>query len=275
MKTKEPLPARACYYDDIEAVTKRLTAIAKKAHELFAGSDSKSRNAMAHEGRAEQLQILPDTDKLRIAILGGAGTGKSSLLNLRTDTPALAESVVQSRSMPDDSANVSQLSGRQSCTCVPTQHSGPFGPQKGDFAASIRYYTIDQIRTQLLEMIKDYSDCAFERAEQEKDWDEDVRTAAKRAHENAFKMPRTLFNDLPAFGSKTAGQAWFLKFWKVKKTTTAIETLMENCEKKLKPFISKDGYTEYREANTLTQLRSKLYALVCSTLIGLIEPVRA
>lgn len=90
---QEPLPRRACYDEDIEGITKRLSDIAKKAHELFTESANKSKTAAAHKVRADQLQVLPDTGKLRVAILGDAGTGKSSLLNSLTDTPELAKSV--------------------------------------------------------------------------------------------------------------------------------------------------------------------------------------
>jgi len=109
-------------------------------------------------------------------------------------------------------------------------------------------------------MIKDYNTYAFE---QERDWDEDIRTAAKKANENAFKMLRTLFNDIPAFSSKNAGQAWLTDLYN-SNNKKAIETLMESCEQKLKPFIAEDN-SEYREASTLAQLRAKLDPLVCSS----------
>lgn len=89
----EPLPERACYDKDIEGIKKRLSVIAKRAHELFATSPNTSKTATTHKTRANNLQVLPDTGKLRVAILGGAGTGKSSLLNSLTDTPELAKSV--------------------------------------------------------------------------------------------------------------------------------------------------------------------------------------
>jgi predicted GTPase len=46
-----------------------------------------------HMAKAKELCSFPETDRVRIAILGSAGVGKSSLLNAVTSIPGLAKSV--------------------------------------------------------------------------------------------------------------------------------------------------------------------------------------
>jgi oligoribonuclease NrnB/cAMP/cGMP phosphodiesterase (DHH superfamily) len=69
----------------------------------------------------------------------------------------------------------------------------------------IKYLQPAGIRRQLSETLKDYNTWEFERDEE---WDEDTRTTALKAHENAFRVLRTLFNDLRSFGDKKAAKAF-------------------------------------------------------------------
>jgi hypothetical protein len=98
-----------------------------------------------------------------------------------------------------------QLSSGQSCTCVPTEYHDCFTRQKLDFAASVQYMTPDQIKKMLKETLGDYNTFAFEEDEER---DEDTRTTAKKAHENAFGVLRTLFNNLPGFKWKPAARRY-------------------------------------------------------------------
>lgn len=154
----------------------------------------------------------------------------------------------------------SQLSGGQSCTCVPTEYHDSFPRQDKDFAASIKYLTPDQIRSMLKETFRDYNTYAFECDE---DWDEDTRTSAKKAHDNAFQVFLTLFNNLSSFKNKTAAKASLRTSYE-KGAGLLLNELVQDCESKLK-YTVPDLYTEYHEARTLDRLRKVIDPLMTST----------
>lgn len=155
----------------------------------------------------------------------------------------------------------SKLSGGQSCTCVPTEYHDTFPRQKLDFAASIKYMKPDQIRKMLKETLGDYNTFAFE---EDEEWDEDTRTTAKKAHENAFGVLRSLFNDLPDFKTKPAAKALLRNTYEEQGTGALLDTLVRDCETKLKHTASRD-YSEYHEAKNLDKLRTRIDPLMTST----------
>jgi hypothetical protein len=142
---------------------------------------------------------------------------------------------------------------------VPTEYHDSFPRQKCDFAASIKYMKPDQIREMLKETLRDYNTFAFEADE---DWDEDARTSAKKANENAFKVLLALFNNLPAFKTKPAAKA-FLRDAYENATRTLLDELVQDCESKLK-YTAGDDYTEYHERATLDKLRTRIDPLMTS-----------
>jgi ABC-type glutathione transport system ATPase component len=92
-ESDEPFPACAYYDEAIEDLNEKLTSIAERIHDVMEEHDSSSAVFAVHKGKAEDLSKFPITDKMRIAILGGAGAGKSSLLNAVTGKHDLAKSV--------------------------------------------------------------------------------------------------------------------------------------------------------------------------------------
>lgn len=155
---------------------------------------------------------------------------------------------------------LSQLSGGQSCTCVSTEYQDAFYKQKCDFGAMIYYLKPQQVEIKLKETIKDYNTYAFE---DRSDWDEDTRTTAKKAHENALRELRTLFNDLPGFKSK-ADTVRSLAESHESSDSKLLDELTSNCESKLKYTASKD-YSEWHEASTVAKLRKLIDPLMTST----------
>lgn len=78
---------------------------------------------------------------------------------------------------------------------------------------------------------------------------------AKKAHENAFWMLRTLFNNLPEFGSKAAANNFLAEHWE-NKDETKIDMLAESCEQQLAAAIKHGGRQQCKR-----QRRSRHYAL--------------
>jgi len=89
----EPFPKCAVYDDDTEAIEERITAITQLVLDGLEEHDCLSKALKSHISEAQKLCDLPKTRKLRIATLGCAGAGKSSLLNAVTGKPDLAQSV--------------------------------------------------------------------------------------------------------------------------------------------------------------------------------------
>jgi GTPase SAR1 family protein len=237
----EPFPKCAIYDDKIKAIEENITAISQKA--LAKLEEHGCLSLKPYISRAQKTCNLPETPKMRIAIIGSAGAGKSSLLNAITGKADLAKS----------------LSGGQSCTCVPTEYQDAFIGQTLDFAASFHYLQPDGVKRQLHETIQKYNTFAFEA---DKDWEEEERTSAKRAHANALKVLRTLFDDSPSFESKKASVEYMKTMYP--QQDSLLDELARICEQKLKHTVQRNYKTNY-EAKTLAKLRSKIDPLMNST----------
>jgi GTPase SAR1 family protein len=242
-ESTEPFPKCAVYDDETGVIQERITAILQQVLDGLEEHGCLSKAFKSHISKARKLCGLPKTRKLRIAILGCAGAGKSSLLNAITGKPDLAQS----------------LSGGQSCTCVPTEYQAAFPNQKLDFAAKFYYLTPDGVKLQLRETVNDYYTFAFEAAD---DWDEDTRITAKKAHANAFRVLRTLFNDVEKFKSKVSTVGYMAAMYTQR--DTLVEELANDCEQKLK-HTATQNYTAYHETRTLAKLRTKIDPLMNST----------
>lgn len=89
----EPFPQCAIYDDAIEDIEEKVSSIAERVESRLSAHNSNSRTVGNYLSTAENLSCVPEAKKIRIAILGGAGVGKSSLLNAVIGKPDLAKSV--------------------------------------------------------------------------------------------------------------------------------------------------------------------------------------
>lgn len=147
---------------------------------------------------------------------------------------------------------------------MPTEYHDAFPKQKRDFGALIKYLQPAGIKRQLSETLKDYNTWEFERDD---DWDDDARTTALKAHENAFRVLRTLFNDLRTFGDKKSAKAFLAKSYEngdPRDSERLLDELVRDSESKLK-YTARNDYTEWHEARTLAKLRSTIDPLMTST----------
>ena len=92
-ESDEAFPPCAYYDEEIEDIEERFSLIPQRIFEILEDHKSSSTALAAHKEKADELSEIPITEKIRIAILGGAGAGKSSLLNAVTGKPDLAKSV--------------------------------------------------------------------------------------------------------------------------------------------------------------------------------------
>lgn len=96
-ESQEPFPKCATYDDQIEEIEESITSVPRRVLDQLSEHECLGKAFKAHVGKAEKLRNLPQTPKIRIAILGCAGTGKSSLLNSITGKADLAKSVSTQR----------------------------------------------------------------------------------------------------------------------------------------------------------------------------------
>lgn len=94
-ESSEPFPPCAIYDQGIKDLEKIITGIPQRFVGLMSNQKCKSATLQAHVEKAKNLTAIPEAEKSRIAILGGAGAGKSSLLNVVTGQPDMAKSVSQ------------------------------------------------------------------------------------------------------------------------------------------------------------------------------------
>lgn len=89
----ESFPKHAIYDVSIDSIRARLAGIPPRILRALEQHDCKTKQLQTLSLKAGDLSSYPTTRIMRVAVLGTAGTGKSSLLNCITDIPDLAKSV--------------------------------------------------------------------------------------------------------------------------------------------------------------------------------------
>ncbi|OQN99565.1 hypothetical protein B0A48_14707 [Cryoendolithus antarcticus] len=245
-EANKPWPSHVIYDERIPQLFENLRQVAGQVVETFTTHKAAVKHVEEHIARARELIDLPKTTKLRIAVLGNAGTGKSSLLNAVTDCPDLAKS----------------LSGGESCSCVPTEYSGPSPSQEVSCVAIVEYIPIGEFEVQLKEIFRDYCLFTFEK---DRSWDEDRQTYSLSA-KSAIKTLCTLFCDLPDLKNLRVAKISLAKSYNEDGTQTLLQSLLARCKEKLQSKTTGDrGCADVCEADTLQELRAKIDPLTASS----------
>ncbi|KAK5700424.1 hypothetical protein LTR17_022926 [Elasticomyces elasticus] len=239
VESSEAFPGCAIYDKDIPAIKKAMTGIPKKAVEVLTGQDCSGKHAKTHMRAAQALLEIPTTKRPKIALIGNAGVGKSSLLCAVTDMLNLAKS----------------LSGGQSCTCVPTQYSSPFAHQTKQYAALIIYYNAADTQELLAGFLRDVETDEFE---QDPAWDAETRQLFHRRAVSALKSLQVLFRDQEEFATLDSTREYLRSNYE-DKSINALYKMVQSCEEKLKDKSIIDGsHAECCEASTRGKLRQAI-----------------
>ncbi|KAK3112459.1 hypothetical protein LTR53_011253 [Teratosphaeriaceae sp. CCFEE 6253] len=239
MESSESFPECAIYDDDIPALKELMTSVPKKIVDILLPHDCDGKHVKTHLGSANSLMQVVPPKRLKVALIGNAGVGKSSTFNAVVDILNMAKS----------------LSGGQSCTCVPTQFSCPFVGQKKPYAAIVKYYSLNGVRGLLAEYITDFNTDEFE---QDPHWDQETRQLFHKRAVNALNTLQVLFRDREEFSTREAARE-YLRLNYEDKSVNALQVMVNASVKKLRGKDSAHGpATEYREAPTRGKLREAI-----------------
>ncbi|KAI6900530.1 hypothetical protein KC318_g9142 [Hortaea werneckii] len=176
--------------------------------------------------------------KMVVALLGGTGAGKSSLINSITGIPRLAVAVAAG----------------ESCTKVPMLFTHELPSQSNAFAAEIRYSNMDTCRKLLKEQLKSYFRYTCERDE---NWDDCQQKEYENACHTAFKIFRSLFCDKPEFESPRAGEA-FLETAYDQNDDTALDAMEAWCRSLFAEMMTEGGAILRFDAENVDDLNADL-----------------
>ncbi|KAK5718255.1 hypothetical protein LTR17_015705 [Elasticomyces elasticus] len=236
MEATEPFPACAIYDNDMPAVVAKLTGIANKAVSVLLPHDCGGKHVTAHLAAANSLMRIPDTKRLRVALIGNAGVGKSSSLNGIVDIANLAK----------------LLAGGKSCTNLPTEYRNPFTGQVKPYAAIIRYHDSNGIRRLLREYLKDFYTIEFEFDEE---WDQETCQMFTKRAKTALDTLQMLFRDLEEFSTRQTAKE-YLRGTYQDRSRKSLDFMHEACMKMLRGKTIIDGaYSKSYQAGSRGKLR--------------------
>ncbi|KAG9698657.1 hypothetical protein KCU95_g2420, partial [Aureobasidium melanogenum] len=148
---QEEYPPCAIYHEDVKNHQARTTELAVNVGDHLAKiSDNGSDVAKLH-AEAVAIQKFPEPKKVVIALMGDAGSGKSSLINSILDIPHIAK----------------EGNYGTACTCAPTAYMSAFPEQTKKFAAKVEFLSAVQRCKLLKDHLRDYTFFNFEK---DQDW---------------------------------------------------------------------------------------------------------
>jgi hypothetical protein len=146
-----------------------------------------------------------------------------------------------------------QVSAGESCTSVPTYYMHKLPWQAQEFAAEIRYYTIDKCRKLLEELLTHYNFFTFEADE---DWSSGQRSEYSQQADTAMSTFRTLFCEQAAFDSQSSAQERLDHSYQHTDGSELLDMMAAWCEVFFAQHEKKDGAAYTRcEVATASELR--------------------
>jgi hypothetical protein len=123
------------------------------------------------------------------------------------------------------------------------------------YGANIEYFDPEGTKRQIGETVRNYCTFAFK---PESDWDEEEKISARKAHENAEAMLRTMFNDLPEFKNKNTIKKCLQRHHSLTRDETSESLLLDDlvrvCEERLKGTTKADFCKQFSK-DTPEQLK--------------------
>lgn len=190
-----------------------------------------------------ELGEVPKVVKIRIALTGDSGAGKSALINSLTDIDDLAAS----------------LGDGKACTAVATYYEGALPGQVQLFPSTLEYLDIDGCERRIQGLIDAINVYLFE---YDNDWEEEEKNIYMEAMESALKTLCEMACNLKDFQDDQSARAFMRKSYNGK-SGDAMRMFMQLCQGKLNKTLNSEGDSvEYFEASTLTKLNNLTDAIV-------------
>ncbi|KAF2722141.1 hypothetical protein K431DRAFT_245903 [Polychaeton citri CBS 116435] len=245
---QEPFPAFPVYDTGMAALKDRMVQIPVQILRLLGRLNPSSEVVQSQTHRAVRMLSLPAPRRRRIAILGDAGKGKSSLINSLTDIDDLARS----------------SSGGSSCTCVPMEYQGPFQAQSEPFEAQIIYHSKAQIREMLEKLV---SDCIAFHFKADSDWDASERELYQRRAHNACDILFSLFRNGILAGTRDAALQVLRICYTKEGSEKLVDRMLSSSEAMLNKRTFHDGGVHFEtiKAPSVAKLRATLDPIIASS----------
>jgi len=184
----------------------------------------------------EDARHIPKPEPLKIALLGEAGKGKTSLLNSILDKMDLAKT---------------GASGASETTVV-TEYGSPFNEQELPFAARIYYFNKSRIKGLLEEHVKDYQ---LWHIHYDTTWETEIKKQYRDKAKTALDVFREMFHGRIEFSSKKSAYEWLQEQQDVE---TVVSILLGWCQELVAVVAPEDSLVTYVEASTSKELRHML-----------------
>ncbi|KAG9835549.1 hypothetical protein KCU98_g13856, partial [Aureobasidium melanogenum] len=180
---QEEYPPCAIYHEDVKKHQARIAVLAANVGVHSAKISSKGSDMAKLHAEAIAIQEFPEPKKIIIALMGDAGSGKSSLINSILDIPHIAK----------------EGNYGSACTCAPTEYMSAFPEQTKKFAAKVEFLNAAQRCKLLKDHLRDY---AFFNFEKDEDWTFEETKEYRAQAQTAEDTFLDLFHGKPFFNNR-------------------------------------------------------------------------
>ncbi|KAK6001507.1 hypothetical protein QM012_002838 [Aureobasidium pullulans] len=186
---QEEYPSCAVYHEDVKPYQNRITDLAVNVTEQLSEICCRGGDMAKFHAEAITIQRFPELKKIVIALMGEAGSGKSSLINSILDTPHIAK----------------EGNYGSACTCAITEFMDDFPEQTKKFAAKITFLDATQRRKLLQDHLRGYAYFYFEK---DNDWTPDEKMEYHAQAQTAEGTFLDLFRGKPSFKNRKELKAY-------------------------------------------------------------------